>query len=59
MNKFWNIWKRGGLIYIILCREFNWIGHILRINCIVQDNFGGQMTEMKENLQDKMVRENS
>ena len=47
MKKFWNIWKRGGLINIILCRKFNWIGHILRIKCIVQDGIGGQMTEMK------------
>ena len=31
----------------ILRRNINWIGHILRNNCLLHDAIGGQMTEMK------------
>ena len=32
----------------ILRRKFNWIGHILRRNCLLHDTIEGQMTEAKE-----------
>ena len=33
----------------ILCRKANWIGHILRRNCLLRDAIEGrQMTELKE-----------
>ena len=31
----------------ILSRKANWIGHILRRNCLLHDAIEGQMTEMK------------
>ena len=31
----------------ILCRKANWIGHILRRNCLLHDAIEGQMTEVK------------
>ena len=38
--------KRTSLINI-LRRKANWIGHILRINCIFHDAIKGKMTEME------------
>ena len=32
----------------ILRRKGNWVGHILRINCLLHDAIEGQMTEMKQ-----------
>ena len=32
----------------ILCIKANWIGQILRINCLLHDAVEGQMTIMKE-----------
>ena len=32
----------------ILRRKANWIGHILRRNCLLLDAIKGQMTEVKE-----------
>jgi hypothetical protein len=31
----------------IIRRKANWIGHILRINCLLHDALKGQMTEVK------------
>ena len=35
------------LLNNILHRKANWIGHILRRNCLLHDAIEGQMTEMK------------
>jgi hypothetical protein len=35
------------LLNNILHRKPNWIGHILRTNCLLHDAIEGQMTEMK------------
>ena len=35
------------LINNILCRKGNWIGHILRRNCLLHEAIEGQMTEVK------------
>ena len=35
------------LLNNILCRKNNWIGHILRRNCLLHDATEGQMIEMK------------
>ena len=35
------------LLNNILCRKANWIGHILRINCLLHNAIEGQMTEVK------------
>ena len=42
--------RMGGkrtLISNILHRKANWIGHILRRNCLLHDAIEGQMTEVK------------
>ena len=41
------IGERKTLLNNILCRKSNWIGHILRINCLLHDASEGQMTEVK------------
>ena len=41
------IGKKRALLNNILHREANWIVHILRINCLLQDVIEGQMTEVK------------
>ena len=35
------------LLNSILCRKGNWIGHILRRNCLFHDSIEGLMTEVK------------
>ena len=35
------------LLNNILCRKANWIGHILRTNCLLHDAIEGQMTKVK------------
>ena len=39
--------EKRTLINNILRRKANWIGHILRRNCLLQDAIEGQMTEVK------------
>ena len=39
--------KRKLLLNNILCRKVNWIGHILRRNCLLHDAIEGNMTEVK------------
>ena len=46
MNMFLNVQERRGLNYT-LRRKANWIGHILRINCLLHNAIEGQMTEVK------------
>ena len=40
------IGEKMTLLNNILCRKANWIGHILRINCLLHDAIEGQMTEV-------------
>jgi hypothetical protein len=42
-----HIGEKRTLLNNILCRKANWIGHILRINCLLHDAIEGQMTEVK------------
>ena len=35
------------LLNNVLCRKVNWIGHILRKNCLLHDAVEGQMKEVK------------
>ena len=39
--------KKKLLVNNILSRTSNWIGHILRRNCLLHDVIEGQMTEVK------------
>ena len=39
--------KKRTLLNNILRRKSNWIGHILRRNCLLHDANEGQMTEVK------------
>ena len=39
--------EKSPFLYNILCRKSNWIGHILRINCLLHDAIEGQMTGVK------------
>ena len=41
------IGEKWTLLNNILRRKVNWIGHILRRNCLLQDDIEGQMTEVK------------
>jgi hypothetical protein len=41
------IGEKRTLINNILRRRANWIGHILRRNCFLDDAIEGQMTEVK------------
>ena len=41
------IGKKMMLINDILGRKVNWIGHILRIMCLLHDATKGEMTEIK------------
>ena len=41
------IGEKRTLINNILRRKANWIGHILRRNCLLHDVIEGQMTEVK------------
>ena len=41
------IGEKRTLINNILRRKANWIGHILRRNCLLHDAIEGQMTEVK------------
>ena len=36
------------MIFKNIDRKVNWIGHILRRNCLLHDAIEGQMTEVKE-----------
>ena len=42
-----SIGEKMTLLNNILCRKANWIGHILRRNCLLHDAIEGQMTEVK------------
>ena len=42
------IGEKRTLLNKILRRKANWIGHILRRNCLLHDAIEGQMTEVKE-----------
>ena len=39
--------EKRTLINNIICRKANWIGHILRRNCLLRDVIKGQMSEVK------------
>jgi hypothetical protein len=41
------IGEKRTLLNNILCRKANWIGLILRRNCLLHDAIEGQMTEVK------------
>ena len=41
------IGEKRTLLNNILHRKVNWIGHILRRNCLLHDAIEGQMTEVK------------
>ena len=41
------IGEKRTLLNTIFCRKANWIGHILRRNCLLHDDIEGQMTEVK------------
>ena len=41
------IGEKRTVINNILLRKANWIGHILRRNCLLHDAIEGQMTEVK------------
>ena len=41
------IGEKRTLLNIILRRKANWIGHILRRNCLLHEIIEGQMTEVK------------
>ena len=43
----YRIGENRTLLNIILRRKANWIGHILRRNCLLHDAIEGQMTEVK------------
>ena len=42
-----HIGEKRTLLNNILCRKANWIGHILRGNGLLHDDFEGQTTEVK------------
>ena len=42
--------EKRTLINNILGRKANWIGHILRINCLLHAAIEGQMTEVRASL---------
>ena len=42
-----HIGEKRTLMNNILCRIANWIGHILRRNCLLHDAIEGQITEVK------------
>ena len=42
-----HIGEKRTLLNNILRRKANWIGHILRRNCVLHDAIEGQMTEVK------------
>jgi hypothetical protein len=42
-----SIGEKRALLNNILSRKPNWLVHILRINCLLHDASGGQMTEVK------------
>ena len=42
-----HIGEKRTLLNNILSRKSNWIGHILRRNCLLHDAIEGQMTEVK------------
>ena len=41
------IGEKKALLNNILCRKTNWIGYILRRNCLLRDAIEGQMMEVK------------
>jgi hypothetical protein len=41
------IGEKRAFLNKILTRKNNWIGHILRINCLLHDPIDGQMAEVK------------
>ena len=44
------IGEKKTLINNNLCRKVNWVGHILRRNCLLHDATEEQMTEAKEDI---------
>ena len=42
-----HIGEKRTLLNNILCIKANWIGHILRRNCLLHDSIEGHMTEVK------------
>ena len=42
-----HIGEKKTLLHNILRRKANWIGHILRKNCLLHDAIDGQMMEVK------------
>ena len=42
-----SIGEKRTLLNNILLRKANWVGHILRRNCLLHDAIEGQMTEVK------------
>ena len=48
MNKFFDrIGEKRTLLKNILRRKANWIGHILRRNCLLHDAIEGRITEVR------------
>ena len=43
-----HIGEKRTLLNNILRRKANWIGHVLRRNCLLHDAIKGQMTEVKK-----------
>ena len=43
----WSEKKTNEVLNNILCQKANWIGHILRRNCLLYDIIEGQMTEVE------------
>ena len=41
------IGEKRALLNYVLHRKTNWIGHILKRNCLLHDAIEGQMTEVK------------
>ena len=41
------IGEKTTLLINVLCRKANWIGHILRRNCLLDNTIEGQITEAK------------
>jgi hypothetical protein len=44
----YRIKEERNILHTIKRRKANWIGHILRINCILKDVIEGKLEEMKE-----------
>ena len=49
------IGEKRTLLNNILRRKANWIGHILRRNCLLHDAIEGEMAEVKEEHSSLMI----